>query len=117
MRCLLPSRGGSRMEAYQLVPVLRAIRRGRVRLLLADGVGLGSPTALILAGAATMAPGGSGRRPAGCGRVYTGRTQLRRLPARLVRQADRIAWPHPREPRQSSANLLLISKVGNLILW
>jgi hypothetical protein len=30
-----------RMEPYQLVPVLRAIRMSRVRLLLCDGVGLG----------------------------------------------------------------------------
>jgi len=29
------------LESYQLVPVLRAIRMSRVRLLLADGVGLG----------------------------------------------------------------------------
>lgn len=33
--------GRLKMEAYQLVPVLRAIRMSRVRLLLADGVGLG----------------------------------------------------------------------------
>lgn len=33
--------GRLRMEPYQLVPVLRAIGMGRVRLLLADGVGLG----------------------------------------------------------------------------
>ncbi|GAA6614342.1 SNF2-related protein [Scytonema sp. NUACC26] len=33
--------GRLRVEAYQLVPVLRAIRMSRVRLLLADGVGLG----------------------------------------------------------------------------
>ena len=33
--------GRLRMEPYQLVPVLRAIRMSRVRLLLADGVGLG----------------------------------------------------------------------------
>ncbi|MFV2070819.1 MAG: DEAD/DEAH box helicase family protein, partial [Pirellulales bacterium] len=33
--------GRLRMEPYQLVPVLRAIRASRVRLLLADGVGLG----------------------------------------------------------------------------
>lgn len=33
--------GRLRMEPYQLVPVLRAIQMSRVRLLLADGVGLG----------------------------------------------------------------------------
>lgn len=33
--------GRLRIEAYQLVPVLRAIRMSRVRMLLADGVGLG----------------------------------------------------------------------------
>jgi ERCC4-related helicase len=33
--------GRLRIEPYQLVPVLRAIRMTRVRLLLADGVGLG----------------------------------------------------------------------------
>jgi superfamily II DNA or RNA helicase len=33
--------GRLRIEPYQLVPVLRAIRMSRVRLLLADGVGLG----------------------------------------------------------------------------
>ena len=33
--------GRLRMEPYQLVPVLRAIRMSRVRLLLCDGVGLG----------------------------------------------------------------------------
>lgn len=33
--------GRLRVEPYQLVPVLRAIRMSRVRLLLADGVGLG----------------------------------------------------------------------------
>ena len=33
--------GRLRIEPYQLVPVLRALRMGRVRLLLADGVGLG----------------------------------------------------------------------------
>lgn len=33
--------GRLRLEPYQLVPVLRAIRRSRARLLLADGVGLG----------------------------------------------------------------------------
>lgn len=33
--------GRLRIEPYQLVPVLRAIRLSRVRLLLADGVGLG----------------------------------------------------------------------------
>ncbi len=33
--------GRLRIDAYQLVPVLRAIRMSRVRLLLADGVGLG----------------------------------------------------------------------------
>lgn len=33
--------GRLRMEPYQLVPVLRAIRMSRVRMLLADGVGLG----------------------------------------------------------------------------
>lgn len=33
--------GRLKMEAYQLVPVLRAIRMSRVRLLLADSVGLG----------------------------------------------------------------------------
>lgn len=33
--------GRLRIEPYQLVPVLRAIRMARVRLLLADGVGLG----------------------------------------------------------------------------
>lgn len=33
--------GRLRIEPYQLVPVLRALRAGRVRLLLADGVGLG----------------------------------------------------------------------------
>jgi superfamily II DNA or RNA helicase len=42
--------GRLRMEPYQLVPVLRAIRLSRVRLLLADGVGLGKTvqTGLIL---------------------------------------------------------------------
>ncbi len=33
--------GRLRLEPYQLVPVLRAIRMSRTRLLLADGVGLG----------------------------------------------------------------------------
>ncbi|MBD2358143.1 DEAD/DEAH box helicase family protein [Tolypothrix sp. FACHB-123] len=33
--------GRLRIEPYQLIPVLRAIRMSRVRLLLADGVGLG----------------------------------------------------------------------------
>jgi superfamily II DNA or RNA helicase len=33
--------GRVRLEPYQLVPVLRAIKMSRVRLLLADGVGLG----------------------------------------------------------------------------
>lgn len=33
--------GRLRLEPYQMVPVLRAIRLSRVRLLLADGVGLG----------------------------------------------------------------------------
>src|SRR5262245_66055034 len=33
--------GRLRIESYQLVPVLRAIRMSRARLLLADGVGLG----------------------------------------------------------------------------
>lgn len=33
--------GRLRLEPYQLVPVLRAIRMSRARLLLADGVGLG----------------------------------------------------------------------------
>jgi superfamily II DNA or RNA helicase len=33
--------GRLRIEPYQLVPVLRALRMSRVRLLLADGVGLG----------------------------------------------------------------------------
>jgi hypothetical protein len=33
--------GRLRLEPYQLVPVLRAIRMSRVRLMLADGVGLG----------------------------------------------------------------------------
>ena len=33
--------GRLRIEPYQLVPVLRAVRMTRVRLLLADGVGLG----------------------------------------------------------------------------
>jgi superfamily II DNA or RNA helicase len=33
--------GRLRLEPYQLVPVLRSIRMSRVRLLLADGVGLG----------------------------------------------------------------------------
>jgi len=33
--------GRLRLEPYQLVPVVRALRMGRVRLLLADGVGLG----------------------------------------------------------------------------
>ncbi|MEA5540353.1 helicase-related protein [Limnoraphis robusta Tam1] len=33
--------GRLRLEPYQLVPVLRALRMSRVRLLLADGVGLG----------------------------------------------------------------------------
>ena len=33
--------GRLRIEPYQLVPVLRAIRMSRVRILLCDGVGLG----------------------------------------------------------------------------
>lgn len=33
--------GRLRLEPYQLVPVLRALQMGRVRILLADGVGLG----------------------------------------------------------------------------
>jgi len=33
--------GRLRIEPFQLVPVLRAIRSSRVRLLLADAVGLG----------------------------------------------------------------------------
>ena len=33
--------GRLRIEPYQLVPVLRAIQMSRVRLMLADGVGLG----------------------------------------------------------------------------
>ncbi|HEY9631560.1 MAG TPA: helicase-related protein [Coleofasciculaceae cyanobacterium] len=33
--------GRLRLEPYQLVPVLRSLKMGRVRLLLADGVGLG----------------------------------------------------------------------------
>src|SRR5262245_57603767 len=33
--------GRLRLEPYQLVPVIRALRMSRVRLLLADGVGLG----------------------------------------------------------------------------
>jgi len=33
--------GRLRLEPYQLVPVMRALRMSRVRLLLADGVGLG----------------------------------------------------------------------------
>ena len=33
--------GRLRMEPYQLVPLMRALRMSRVRLLLADGVGLG----------------------------------------------------------------------------
>lgn len=33
--------GRLRMEPYQLVPVIRALRMSRVRMLLADGVGLG----------------------------------------------------------------------------
>ena len=33
--------GRLRIEPYQLVPVLRALRMSRVRLMLADGVGLG----------------------------------------------------------------------------
>ncbi len=33
--------GRLRMEPYQLVPVIRAIKMSRVRMLLADGVGLG----------------------------------------------------------------------------
>ena len=42
--------GRLRIEPYQLVPVLRAIRMSRVRLLLADGVGLGKTceTGLVL---------------------------------------------------------------------
>ncbi len=42
--------GRLRIEPYQLVPVLRAIRMTRVRLLLADGVGLGKTvqTGLLL---------------------------------------------------------------------
>jgi superfamily II DNA or RNA helicase len=38
---LVAQPGRLRIEPYQLVPVLRAIRMSRVRLLLADGVGLG----------------------------------------------------------------------------
>ncbi|MEI6778928.1 MAG: helicase-related protein [Chloroflexales bacterium] len=38
---LVAQPGRLRLEPYQLVPVLRAIRMSRVRLLLADGVGLG----------------------------------------------------------------------------
>lgn len=34
--------GRLQIQPYQLVPVLRAIRSSRVRLLLADGVGLGN---------------------------------------------------------------------------
>jgi superfamily II DNA or RNA helicase len=42
--------GRLRIEPYQLVPVLRAIRMTRVRLMLADGVGLGKTvqTGLLL---------------------------------------------------------------------
>lgn len=42
--------GRLRIEPYQLVPVLRAIRMSRVRLLLCDGVGLGKTcqTGLVL---------------------------------------------------------------------
>ena len=42
--------GRLRIEPYQLVPVLRAIRMVRVRLLLCDGVGLGKTcqTGLVL---------------------------------------------------------------------
>ncbi|WP_410210821.1 DISARM system SNF2-like helicase DrmD [Aquirhabdus sp.] len=36
-----PFRGGVQMEEYQLAPVIRAINMPRVRLLLADDVGLG----------------------------------------------------------------------------
>lgn len=36
-----PFRGGVQMEAYQLAPVIRATNMPRVRLLLADDVGLG----------------------------------------------------------------------------
>lgn len=36
-----PFRGGVQMEEYQLAPVMRAINMPRVRLLLADDVGLG----------------------------------------------------------------------------
>lgn len=36
-----PFRGGVQMEEYQLAPVLRAIQMPRVRLLIADDVGLG----------------------------------------------------------------------------
>ena len=38
---LVAQPGRLRLEPYQLVPVLRAVRMSRVRLLLADGVGLG----------------------------------------------------------------------------
>lgn len=42
--------GRLKIEPYQLVPVLRAIRMSRVRLMLADGVGLGKTiqTGLVL---------------------------------------------------------------------
>ena len=49
--------GRLRLEPYQLVPVLRAIRMSRARLLLADGVGLGKTiqAGLILTELVTLA--------------------------------------------------------------